>query len=664
MSFRHYIIASVSAIVLAIAVWFVVPHKYAAKVKICDEYKETDLIVGLDHITAKVKKMLNSNDFGINNMEVYSKVLKSDEFARKISRKKLNGKNISYGEYLNTADTIGEIKENINYHYSSKKNTLVIQVTDNDPVIAAQILDSVTIELQSFISEKRRYIAEKRMAHELALQSAAKEKLEKSRADYGSYADNHLNTKSESVKQEINFLQKVLDCSEKEYKESVVQSVRQKMLSKRSYTSFATIRNNTVPLHKDTHLGGYIVASLILVLLSTKGYFLYKERRKRRQKIQIGGLFSPWSITIGVWGVVIASIILSGDLMDPLTGQFYTSISIWVPVMCITSFVTYNIMEQKTPQEGRGFNINMTMFNILYVIAMIITPLYLYQIYKLVSMFDTQDLMNNVRELAIHGDGYGFLNYTFVVNEVLLLSALWLYPKIKWWQLTTIIIACILYAIGNMEKITVFLLFISSMFVLFERRVISVRTIVVVGFILLIGFYFFNLARSGEDSSYSKNETLFDFIGMYILSGPVAYCKLHQNLSDQFGSDTLWGIYLYLSKWLSGDFTPHTPFQEFVTVPMWTNVYTIMRPFYTDFGNIGVGYFAFLYGVLTGVAYRLKENGNSFGTCLYTYLVYVLALQFFDEFISAGLPLFGQMLVLLVIITQNKIKFSFNKPTK
>ena len=97
---------------------------------------------------------------------------------------------------------------------------------------------------------------------------------------------------------------------------------------------------------------------------------------------------------------------------------------------------------------------------------------------------------------------------------------------------------------------------------------------------------------------------------------------------------------------------------------MWTNVYTVMRPFYTDFGNIGVGYFAFLYGVLTGVAYRLKDNGNSFGTCLYTYLVYVLTLQFFDEFISAGLPLFGQMLVLLVIITQNKIKISFNKPTK
>ena len=89
-----------------------------------------------------------------------------------------------------------------------------------------------------------------------------------------------------------------------------------------------------------------------------------------------------------------------------------------------------------------------------------------------------------------------------------------------------------------------------------------------------------------------------------------------------------------------------------------------MRPFYTDFGNTGVAFFAFLYGVLLGVAYRLKTNGNNFGTCLYTYFVYVLTLQFFDEFITANLPLFGQMLILLAIITQNRIKFSFKKITK
>lgn len=663
MSFRNYIIAFVSAIVLAIAAWLVVPHKYAAKVKLCDEYKETDLAVGLDQLSAKIKKMMNSN-VGINDMEVYANVLNSDEFARKISHKKLEGRNATYGEYLNTDDTIGTIKDNIYYNYSSRKNTLIIQFTDDNPEIAAQMLDSVTVELQKFISEKRRFIATKKFDNETALLSSAKESMEKSRNDYGSYADSHRNTKTESVRQEMNLFQGILENSQKEYENSVRQSVRQKMLSKRSYSSFAIIRSNTVPTHKDTHLGGWIVAFVVLSLLLAKGYSLYKKRKQNPQKIQIGGLFSPWSITIGVWAAVIASIIFSGDLMDPLTSQFYTSISIWVPILCITSFVTFNLMEQKTPAADHEFKVNMTMFNALYIIAMIITPLYLYQIYKLVSMFDTQDLMNNVRELAIHGDGYGFLNYTFVVNEVLLLTALWLYPKIKWWQLTTIIIACILYAIGNMEKITVFLLFISSMFVLFERRVISVRTIVVIGLFLLIGFYFFNLARSGEDSNYSKNETLFDFIGMYILSGPVAYCKLHQNLSDQFGSDTLWGVYLYLSKWLSGDFIPHTPFQEFVTVPMWTNVYTVMRPFYTDFGNTGVAFFAFLYGVLLGVAYRLKTNGNNFGTCLYTYFVYVLTLQFFDEFITANLPLFGQMLILLAIITQNRIKFSFKKITK
>ena len=70
MSFRNYIIAFVSAIVLAIAAWLVVPHKYAAKVKLCDEYNETDLAVGLDQLSAKIKTMMNSN-VGINDMEVY-----------------------------------------------------------------------------------------------------------------------------------------------------------------------------------------------------------------------------------------------------------------------------------------------------------------------------------------------------------------------------------------------------------------------------------------------------------------------------------------------------------------------------------------------------------------------------------------------------------------
>lgn len=51
-----YLIASVAAIILAVAVWIIVPKKYAAQIKIADEYREMDLAVGLNNISAKMRE--------------------------------------------------------------------------------------------------------------------------------------------------------------------------------------------------------------------------------------------------------------------------------------------------------------------------------------------------------------------------------------------------------------------------------------------------------------------------------------------------------------------------------------------------------------------------------------------------------------------------------
>ena len=48
-----YLIASVTAIILAVTVWLIMPKEYAAQIKISDEYKEADLAVGLNNISAK-----------------------------------------------------------------------------------------------------------------------------------------------------------------------------------------------------------------------------------------------------------------------------------------------------------------------------------------------------------------------------------------------------------------------------------------------------------------------------------------------------------------------------------------------------------------------------------------------------------------------------------
>ena len=101
--------------------------------------------------------------------------------------------------------------------------------------------------------------------------------------------------------------------------------------------------------------------------------------------------------------------------------------------------------------------------------------------------------------------------------------------------------------------------------------------------------------------------------------------------------------------------------QEFVFVPVSTNVYTILQPFYMDFGQFGVAVFAVIYGILTGWAYRMMRNGSAFGKCFYMYLAYALALQFFQEYIFTGNLHIIQLIVFLFLCTQDRFRLSFKK---
>ena len=66
---------------------------------------------------------------------------------------------MTYGEYLACKDTINMIKDNIEYNISTKHQTLTIQFTDRDPVIAAQMLDSIVVMLQNFVTQTRHNIS-------------------------------------------------------------------------------------------------------------------------------------------------------------------------------------------------------------------------------------------------------------------------------------------------------------------------------------------------------------------------------------------------------------------------------------------------------------------------------------------------------------------------
>ena len=91
------------------------PKEYTAVTKVSDEYKEVDLAIGMNSITARMKEAMGGANTGMNDMEVYCKVLYTEDFARSIAHKQVPGKQMTYGEYLGKKDTIEAIQDNIVY---------------------------------------------------------------------------------------------------------------------------------------------------------------------------------------------------------------------------------------------------------------------------------------------------------------------------------------------------------------------------------------------------------------------------------------------------------------------------------------------------------------------------------------------------------------------
>ena len=377
---------------------------------------------------------------------------------------------------------------------------------------------------------------------------------------------------------------------------------------------------------------------------------------------KIGDTFSPWTITTAVWLAIVVMFQFQGDLLYPLGDQFYTCLALWVPLFCASALITYHVLPKSNADAGtiaKSPPISTVVFNTLYVISMVITPLYLYKIIQVVTMFDTADMLSNIRLLAVYGDeSYGFLNYSYVMNQVLIVVGLWRYPKIPLWQLLTIIMAGLMSAFAIMEKGMLFFLFLSVLFVLYEKGVIKVRSIILSLATIVLLFFIINSARSfTEDADPNDAIPFLDFFAIYVLSPSVAFEQVTEDLTPQFGSHTFATIYLFLNRF-GGDYELNSKLQEFVWVPLPTNVFTVFQPFFEDFKYRGVAFFAVFYGFFSGWCYRLMRNGSGVGKCLYVYVVYVLVLQFFQENVMMSLVPVMQFIFFVVLIMQQKIQVS------
>lgn len=627
-----YIVATLLATTLAIVVWMCVPKEYTAITKLSDEYKETDLAIGLNDMKAHIKNMMSEGNVGMNDMAVYCNILKTEDFARDLSHKQLPNKNMTYGEYLAEKDTIENILDRINYNYSSKQETLTISFTDKDPVIAAQMLDSVTAQLQLIITRYRQSIADASLQNAERNLSDTRLHYEQAQKNYASFVDTHTDIKTQKYKQQEKALSQAVSLTENSYQEATQEYARQKALKQRSYMSFAVIQSNTVPNESNDHIASYIFAFIIIGLFATTTFRQYSLKKKSDTlTLEMGDFFSPWSLTLVVWGGLFAMYFLQGTL-DPIGPQFITNFFIWIGTFIPASLLTFVLTKDKSTaspiERGKSIDVNMYLFYALLVISLLFTILYAKRIYEIVTQFDTEDLLYNVRLYAVYKtDSPGILILTQGLNFSLFLTAIWLYPKISKWTIALIVAINLLLELSMMEKSGILIMILSALFVLYEKQTIKLRSIVLTLLGIIVLFFFFNMSKESQDQD---SMDFVDFLGIYVTSPIVAFEKLRITITNGWGVNTFNDVFPYL-RYFGIHLESIERLQDFVYVPVPTNVYTIMQPFYNDFGSMGVAVFGILYGWGAGYVYRKFYDGSDTYKCIYTFLIEVIIIQFYNE---------------------------------
>ena len=170
---RWYAATSLIAIVAALVVGNSIPPVYSAQVKISDEHKESDLLLGLNAFASLAKNALDDHE-GLRQPTVYYRLVTTREFAEEMSTVRVEGYNTDYYHYIlnnhkrpwweklanddmpERERIITTIQENIRSKVYALYGTIVLQVRDQDPVVAAMLVDSLKSHLQKHMADYAR----------------------------------------------------------------------------------------------------------------------------------------------------------------------------------------------------------------------------------------------------------------------------------------------------------------------------------------------------------------------------------------------------------------------------------------------------------------------------------------------------------------------------
>ena len=159
-----------------------------------------------------------------------------------------------------------------------KTMVITINVTDQDPLIAATMADSVQTRLQRFITDYRTRKARIDLEYNQKICAEAKERYDAARKKYAAFTDANQKIFLESVRSRRSELENELQLQQRAYSQIAAQLQLAEAKVQEETPAFTTLQPATVPILKDGPKRLRIcLIFLFLAFLATTAYAFHKE---------------------------------------------------------------------------------------------------------------------------------------------------------------------------------------------------------------------------------------------------------------------------------------------------------------------------------------------------------------------------------------------------
>ncbi len=176
------------------------------------------------------------------------------------------------------AAIVNSMKKRIVCDVDKKTMVITIDVTDQDPLIAATMADSVQQRLQDFITDYRTKKARKDLAFSRKAFEKAQQRYEHARRRYASFSDSNQRLFLESLRSEQEKLSQELSIQSQVYTQASAQLQQAELDVQRETPAFTVLEPATVPVRKAGPARAKMcLIFLFLAFLGTTVYALYKE---------------------------------------------------------------------------------------------------------------------------------------------------------------------------------------------------------------------------------------------------------------------------------------------------------------------------------------------------------------------------------------------------